>query len=207
MDKYHTSMKQIIRLTESDLQNIVRQVINEHEMSLVGAYQASQNNLKDRMRKGQRNKLVRPNGRIDYNKDRLRNAKIRLKEMIQEEFVNTFGEDGTNIDCTCFYRKNHAYDFTFHLKGIEQINTHDFSIIGDIIDIDDDTLPLSLKSAIEPKMLMNVVLVYNSSKRTISLTRPISGLVIYPYDNENDSWRKLLALVGKFIEGLISSAR
>ena len=127
--------------------------------------------------------------------------------MIQEEFIKTFGKNGENLECTCFYRKNHVYDFTFHLKGIEQINTHDFSIIGDIISIDDDTLPISLKNAIVPKMAINVVLVYNIAKRTISLTRPISGLVIYPYDNDSDVWRKLLGLVGKFIEGLISTSR
>lgn len=127
--------------------------------------------------------------------------------MIREEFIKTFGEDGANVDCMCFYRKNHAYDFTFHLKGIEQINTNDFSIVGDIVDIDNDTLPNSLKNVIVPKITDNVVLVYNIAKRTISLTRPISGMVIYPYDNESDVWRKLLGLVGKFIEGLISTSR
>ena len=204
-------MKQLIRFTETDLYNIVRQVVNEaldeHGMSLVGAYQAAQNNLKQRIRGGQKDKLVRPNGRVESNTDRIRKAKLRLKEMIREEFIKTFGEDGANVNCMCFYRKNHAYDFTFHLKGIEQINTHDFSIIGDIIDIDDDILPISLKNAIVPKITDNVVLVYNIAKRTISLTRPISGLVIYPYDNESDVWRKLLSLVGKFIEGLISTSR
>ncbi|MCF0158818.1 MAG: hypothetical protein HUJ83_09940 [Veillonella sp.] len=176
-------------------------------MGLVGAYQAAQNNLKSRMRQGQPNKLVRHNGNVEFNKNRLKNAKANLKRMIQEEFEKVFGTEGTQIDCTCFYRKNHAYDFTYHLKGIEQINTHDFSIIGDIIDIDDDTLPISLKNAIEPKIKENVVLVYNIAKRTISLTTPKSGLVIYPYDNDSDSWRKLLGLVGRFIEGLIGTAR
>ena len=204
-------MRQIIRLTETDLHNIVRQVVNEaldeHGMALVGAYQAAQNNLKLRMKGGQKDKLVRPNGRVESNTNRIRKAKLRLKEMIREEFIKTFGEDGANVDCMCFYRKNHAYDFTFHLKGIEQINTHDFSIVGDIVDIDNDTLPNSLKNVIVPKITDNVVLVYNIAKRTISLTRPISGMVIYPYDNESDVWRKLLGLVGKFIEGLISTSR
>ena len=127
--------------------------------------------------------------------------------MIQEEFEKTFGKEGTNIDCTCFYRKNHVYDFTYHLKGIEQINTHDFSIIGDIIDFDDNTLPISLKNTIVPKITTNVVLVYNIAKRTISFTTTKSGLVIYPYDNDSDSWRKLLGLVGKFIAELIHIAR
>lgn len=204
-------MKQVIKLTEIELHNIIKQAINEalneHEMSLVGAYQAAQNNLKMRIKGGQRDKLVRPNGKVESNKDRIRNAKLKIKEMIQEEFIKTFGKNGANLECTCFYRKNHVYDFTFHLKGIEQINTHDFSIIGDIISIDDDTLPISLKNAIVPKMTINVVLIYNIAKRTISLTRPISGLVIYPYDNDSDVWRKLLGLVGKFIEGLISTSR
>lgn len=127
--------------------------------------------------------------------------------MIREEFEKVFGKEGTQIDCTCFYRKNHAYDFTYHLKGIEQINTHDFSIIGDIVNVDDETLPISLKNAIEPKTKENVVLVYNIAQRTISLTTPKAGLVIYPYDNGRDSWRKLLRLVGKFIEGLIETSR
>lgn len=204
-------MEQIFRLTESDLHRIVKQVgteaLDEHGMGLVSAYQAAQNNLKSRMRQGQPNKLVRRNGKVEFNKNRLRKAKTNLKRMIQEEFEKVFGTEGTQIDCTCFYRKNHAYDFTFHLKGIEQINTHDFSIIGDIIDVDDETLPTSLKNAIEPKNKENVVLVYNIAKRTISLTNPKSGLVIYPYDNGSDSWGKLLRLVGKFIEGLIGTAR
>ena len=204
-------MKQIIRLTESDLHNIVKRVIkeaiDEHGMGLVGAYQAAQNNLNNRMKIGKRNKLVRPNGRVESNKERIRNAKIRLKAMMQEEFNKTFGDEGTNIDCMCFYYKNHVYNFTYHLKGIEQINTHYFSIIGDIIDVDDETLPMSLKNTIVPKSTDNVVLKYNLAKRTITLTRPISGLVIYPYDNESNSWRELLGLVGKFIDGLIGTSR
>ena len=64
-----------------------------------------------------------------------------------------------------------------------------------------------MKNAIVPKMTENVVLIYNLAKRSISLTIPISGLVIYPYDNGSDSWRKLLSIVGKFIEGLIGTAR
>ena len=204
-------MKHIVKLTESDLHRIVKQAISEaideHDMALVGTYQAAQNNLKSRMRQGQPNKLVRRNGKVEFNKNRLRDAKIKLKGMMQEEFEKVFGAEGAQIDCTCFYRKNHAYDFTYHLRGIEQINTHDFSIIGDIVDIDDETLPVSLKNAIEPRIKKNIVLVYNIAKRTISLTNPKSGLVIYPYDNGNDAWGKLLRLVGKFIEGLIGTAR
>ena len=204
-------MKKIIRLTETDLRNIIRQVINEaldeHGMGLVGAYQAAQTNLELRMKGGQKDRLVRPNGRVESNTDRIQKAKLRIKEMIREEFIKTFGEDGANADCMCFYHENHVYNFTFHLKGIEQISTRDFSIIGDIVDIDDATLPISLKNAIVPQKTDNVVLVYNIAKRTISLSRPKRGLVIYPYDKESDVWRKLLSLVGKFITGMMSVSR
>ena len=56
-------MKELLRLTENDLHRIILNVINEaiyeHEMGLVGAYQAAQNNLTSRMRQGQPNQLVR----------------------------------------------------------------------------------------------------------------------------------------------------
>lgn len=127
--------------------------------------------------------------------------------MIQEKFIETFGAEGANLSCMCWYYKTSAYDFTFHMKGIEQINTHDFSIIGDIIDVDDANLAPSLKNVIVPKVLNNVVLVYNLANRTLSFTVKKSGLTIKPYDNENGGWVKLLGLVGKYNAGFMKLAR
>lgn len=71
-------MRQIIRLTETDLHNIIRQVINEaldeHGMGLVGRHQAAADNLKNRYRLGQRIRR-QPNGRVQNNKDRFNTAK------------------------------------------------------------------------------------------------------------------------------------
>lgn len=66
-------MKQVIRLTESQLHKIVKQVINEtlneHGIGLVGIYQAAADNLKNRYRLGQRHRRL-PNGIIQNNKER-----------------------------------------------------------------------------------------------------------------------------------------
>lgn len=80
--------------------------------------------------------------------------------------------------------------------------------MGDIIEIDDTGLVQSFRNRIVPKTLFNVILIYNIENRTMKfVNRRISGLVIYPEDNETDSWRKLLGFVGNFIEGLIVTAR
>ena len=124
--------------------------------------------------------------------------------MIHEEFNRIFGEKGISVDCTCFYCDNHAYDFTFHIKGFEQIDTRKFSLIGDIVSIDDDTLPLYLKKTLIPKIKENIVLVYDIEKRAISFTSRKSGLTIYPIDNGIDAWQKILGIASKFISESLS---
>lgn len=114
-----------------------------------------------------------------------------------DEFVKEFGQEGVNLTCSCWYFKTYAYEFTFHLKGIEQINTRNFSIYGDIVGVDDSHLAQTLKSTIVPKELTNVVLVYNLANRTLSFTTKRSGLVIKPEDEGVDGWSRLLGLVGK----------
>lgn len=175
-------------------------------MGLVGAYGAANNNLQNKMRLGY-NRQVKPNGKIVTNKDRLVAAKTRLKEMIQEKFIETFGADGADLSCMCWYYKTSAYDFTFHMKGIEQINTNNFSIIGDIVSVDAEDLAPSLQKAIVPKILNNVVLVYNLANRTLSFTTKKSGLTIKPFDNGCDAWSKLLGLIGKYNAGFMKLAR
>lgn len=93
------------------------------------------------------------------------------------------------------------------MKGIEQINTHDFSIIGDIVDIDKDGLAPSLEHALIPSQRTNVVLVYNLANRTISFTRKKNGLTIKPFDGNNNSWGNLLKLIGLYNAGLMKFAR
>lgn len=203
-------MKRTINFTESDLQRIVKQVIseaiNEHEMGLVGAYAGAQENLRTKIRLGNK-RTIRPNGNVRKNKSHLDDSKINLKKMIQEEFIKIFGEHGVDLDCMCWYYKSTAYDFTFHMKSIEQINTQNFSILGDITNVDDSNLAPSLKKAIVPNVLTNVILVYNLANRTISFTNKKSGLTIKPYDNETDGWSKLLSLIGKFNAGFMKFAR
>lgn len=206
----NSRMKQIVRLTESDIHRIVKQVISEaideHDMGLVGAYSAAQENLKNKRRLGY-NSRIRPNGKIEDNKKRLIVAKQNLTKMINQKFVETFGTNGTLLECMCWYYKTSAYEFTFHMKGIEQINTHDFSIIGDIVDIDKDGLAPSLEHALIPSQRTNVVLVYNLANRTISFTRKKNGLTIKPFDGNNNSWGNLLKLIGLYNAGFMKFAR
>lgn len=127
--------------------------------------------------------------------------------MIREKFIETFGNNGADLSCMCWYYKTSAYDFTFHMKGIEQINTNNFSIIGDIVSVDAEDLAPSLQKAIVPKILNNVVLVYNLANRTLSFTTKKSGLTIKPFDNGSDAWSKLLGLIGKYNAGFMKLAR
>ena len=203
-------MKQLIRLKESDLHNIVRRVIeealDEHDIGLVGRHQAAADNLKNRHRLGQRFRRL-PNGRIQNNKVRFNTAKQQIKQEIMDEFIKEFGQEGVNLTCSCWYFKTYAYEFTFHMRGIEQINTRNFSIYGDIVNIDDSNLAQTLKGAIVPKELMNVVLVYNLANRTMSFTSKKSGLVIKPEDEGEDGWSRLLGLVGDFNSAYMKIAR
>ena len=202
-------MKQVIRLTESDIHRIVKQVIAEaveEDMHRVGMHQGAADNVRNRYRLGQRIK-IRPNGTIQNNKKRYNDAKINIKQEIMNEFIETFGQDGVDLVCSCWYFKSYAYEFTIHVRGIEQINTHNFSIYGDIIDVDDSNLAQTLKSAIVPKVLQNIVLVYNFANRNLSFTTKKSGLVIKPEDEGTTGWSKLLDLVGRFNAGYLKIAR
>ena len=52
--------------------------------------------------------------------------------MVQNDFIETFGNYGANIDCFCYYRGNYAYDFTLNLKEIKQLSPDKFAFRGDI---------------------------------------------------------------------------
>ena len=126
-----------------------------------------------------------------------------MDRMLEKEFIKTFGEDGTDIDCSCYYHNSSVYDFTYHLKGILEIDISHFSVIGDIIEFEDEGIPETLKKRIEPKILNNVVLVYHLEERCLSFRPRKSGLTIYPVDNEKASWFNLLGIVGNYIAELI----
>lgn len=127
---------------------------------------------------------------------------------MEEEFIKTFGQDGVNLSCSCWYYGTSAYLFTIHVRGIEQINAQNFSFYGDIIDVNDSGLAETLKARIVPKKRQNVVLVYNIGKRQMRFRTPKSGTVINPLDGGENSWSKLLGLVGKInAENLLHSLR
>ena len=116
--------------------------------------------------------------------------------MVQNDFIETFGNYGANIDCSCYYRGNYAYDFTLNLKEIKQLSPDKFAFRGDIINIDDEALPLSLKKRIIPKITTNIELEFIATAKTLSFS---SGITIYPYDNDKDVWRKLLGVISKYL--------
>lgn len=119
-----------------------------------------------------------------------------------EEFKEKFGENGVDLVCSCWYHESFAYEFTIHVRSFEQINTLNFSIYGDIINIDDENLANSLKKAIVPKILNNIVLVYNLTDRSLRFTTNKKGLVIKPEDDGTIGWVKLLDIVGKLYVGI-----
>ena len=62
-----------------------------------------------------------------------------MDRMLEEEFIKTFGEDGMEIDCSCYYHGSPVFDFTFRVRSIVEIDMRHFSINGDIVEIDDET--------------------------------------------------------------------
>lgn len=199
-----------ILLTESDLHRIVKQVIretvDEHGMGMIGAYQATADNLRNRYRLGQKERKL-SNGQIQNNKSRFISATQNIKQEIMKEFYNTFGENGVTLSCSCWYFKSYVYEFEVHVRGIEQINTRNFSIYGDITSVDDSLMAATLKSTLVPKKLNDIVLVYNFANRSLSFTSKKSGLVIKPEDEHSDGWFKLLGLVGEFNAAYTKMAR
>ncbi len=123
--------------------------------------------------------------------------------MLEKELERTFGEEGTNLECTCSYYGSFVYDFIFHLRGIEEMNSSSFCLVGDISEIDDNALPESLKKRIVLKKRNNIELIYNIGNKNLSFHPGISGVTIYPENNGMDSWCKLLGLVGDYISGLM----
>lgn len=79
-------------------------------------------------------------------------------------------------------------------------------MIGDIVDVDEDEIPASLRRTITPSNKENVILVYNLSRRTMNYKNKRTGLSIKPDDNGTDGWRKVLRIIGifhiKFIENV-----
>lgn len=126
---------------------------------------------------------------------------------IMEDFVSTFGRNGVSLSCSCWYFKSYAYEFEIQVNGIEQINTRNFSIHGDIISIDTTPTPGTLMSTIVPKKLNDIGLVYNFANRSMNFTSKKSGLVIKPEDEDSDGWLKLLGMVGKYTAAYIKVAR
>lgn len=130
-----------------------------------------------------------------------------MQAMIQNEFIKTFGNEGFYLLCTCWYYKTYAYEFTYHVRGIEQKNANNFSMIGDIIDVDADDVAPSFKTAIVPKHMENVAIVYNFSKGTLNFTTRKAGLVIKADDNGSSNWGKLLEMMALYKAGYSKIAR
>lgn len=116
---------------------------------------------------------------------------------MQEEFNKAFSNEGVELLCFCSYFNNYVCDFTFHAKGINQINTHDFAIVGDIAEVDEDVIPVSLRRRVLPSNRQNVTLVYNISQRCMNYSTKKIGLTIEPDDNGENGWRTLLGIIGK----------
>lgn len=117
---------------------------------------------------------------------------------MQEEFGKVFNNEGVELLCSCSHFDNYVCDFTFHAKGIDQIDIHNFAIIGDIVEVDEDVIPVSLRRAILPSNRQNVTLVYNISRRSMNYSAKKIGLTIEPDDNGENGWRSLLGIIGKF---------
>lgn len=116
---------------------------------------------------------------------------------MQEEFGKAFNNEGVELFCSCSYFNNYVCDFTFHAKGINQINTHDFAIVGDIVDVDEDVIHVTLRRRVLPSNRQNVTLVYNISRRCMNYSAKKIGLSIEPDDNGENGWRTLLGIIGK----------
>lgn len=105
---------------------------------------------------------------------------------------------GLYLTCSCWYHNQHVYEFTLRLNGISQINTRNFTISGDIMEIDDTGLIQSFRDRIVPKKLLNIILVYNFEDRTMKFEKTMSGLVIKPEDGGERNWSTLLEFVGRY---------
>lgn len=114
-----------------------------------------------------------------------------------EEFGKAFNNEGVELLCSCSYFNNYVCDFTFHAKGVNQINTHDFVIVGDIVDVDEDVIHVTLRRRVLPSNRQNVTLVYNIYQRRMNYSAKKIGLSIEPDDNGENGWRTLLGIIGK----------
>ena len=115
-----------------------------------------------------------------------------------DELIKESDLEGLYLSCSCWYHNQHEYEFTLRLNGISQINTRNFTISGDIMEIDDTGLIQSFRDRIVPKKLLNVILVYNFEDRTMKFEKKMSGLVIKPEDGGERNWSTLLEFVGRY---------
>ena len=120
-----------------------------------------------------------------------------MQDITTEEFTQVFGLGGVNLTCSCWYYNSYAYDLTFQATGLKQIDFNNYSIVGEITDVDDSFLADTLKSRIVPKNLLSVSLVYNLTNMSMRFSSRIAGLVIKPDDDGSDGWAKVLRLIGK----------
>lgn len=203
-------MGKVIRLTENDLKHIIEstvtQVLNESGIGLIGARNAALSNLRKRIALGVKTRRL-PNGRVEDQQKRYDDREESMKADINKKFIEEFGSDGLVLPCSAWYFGNPIYGFHFTVKGIEQINTHNFSFIGDMVVDNIDAVPETLRSAVIPREGEGVILVYTFAKREMKFTRRKTGLTLTPHSDGTSGWAKLLKFVGQYNDGYTMIAR
>lgn len=69
------------------------------------------------------------------------------------------------------------------VKGIEQINTLNFSFIGDMVVDNINAVPETLRSAVIPREGEGVILKYTFAKREMKFTSRKTGLTLTPHSD------------------------
>lgn len=195
-----------IRITESDLQNIVRRVICEtieESGYLQGAHKATLDNLNRKKDMGQLF-TIRPNGKRIDNKERL----IPLdkhNESMNKDFFSKFGDSEVIIPFSVELNNNFIYNFDFKLKQIENIDTRYISLLGDMTITKTCGNPESFMRAYSPKSKTNVVVKYDFGAHFLKYPRNPKGLVIRPALNtdgtNNSNWNFLIEFATDYLKG------
>lgn len=159
-------MRQIIRLTESDLHNIIRNVITEivsEGSKTMGKHRRLLDKLKYQYDTGKNPQRVYPNKTVNNN-DRVRNGLKLHHELLGMDIINEIGQD--------------AY-LTFDLYMDDKLFAIFKYTLTDVKDMNDKRI--YLRGTVEPSGLFRndeLLLTYNIAKNTF--TRP-SGNRVYKF--------------------------
>ena len=148
-----------------------------------------------------------PNGHVEDQQKRYDDREESMKADINKKFKEEFGEDGITLPCSAWYFGNPVYGFHFTVKEIEQINTHNFSFVGNMVVDNIDAVPETLRSAVIPRDGEGVILVYTFAKREMKFTRRKTGLTLTPHSDGSSGWARLLRFVGTYNDGYSMIAR